>query len=105
MTDVAVGEALPSSTTAEEMFGRRCRELREAGKLTQADLARHVEITTSIAGKPIKLDPSAVARLEQATRYAEQMGWCALSAEADCEAAKAHHAYLMRRGGGVPVPG
>lgn len=46
----------------EQRFGRRVRELRERGEMTQAGLAQILKL------RGLKLDPSAIARLEKGLR-------------------------------------
>ena len=69
--------------TAEQVFGARVRELRDAMKITQNGLSFHVEVMTGHAGNRIKMDPSAIARLEKGERSIRLNEASALSAALD----------------------
>jgi len=69
--------------TAEQVFGARVRELRDAMKITQNGLSFRVEVMTGHAGNRIKMDPSAIARLEKGERSIRLNEASALSAALD----------------------
>lgn len=72
LTELLVKQRLLAVEQAEEypeaVFARRTREVRVGVKITQTELSAHVDIQTSAAGRPVKMDPTAITKLEKGTR-------------------------------------